>query len=87
VPEARNKIDAPMFEPEVFWKQMHCVEEGTLLGFLYCREYIVGTFCTKRTVLKKVHFWRCWDFLAPPAVIRCSRSDLASGELCPFGPP
>jgi len=35
-PEARNKFGAPMFEPEVFRKQMYCIEEST------CD--IVGTF-------------------------------------------
>jgi len=32
--EARSKFGAPMFEPEVFRKQMHCIEEVhvTLLG-------------------------------------------------------
>jgi len=35
-PGARNKFVAPMFEPEVFRKQMHCIEESI------CD--IVGTF-------------------------------------------
>ena len=35
-PGARSKFSAPMFEPEVFWKQMYCIEEST------CD--IVGTF-------------------------------------------
>jgi len=26
---ARSKIHAPVFEPEVFWKQIYCVEEST----------------------------------------------------------
>jgi len=29
VPGERNKFGAPMFEPEVFRKQMCCVEEST----------------------------------------------------------
>jgi len=33
---ARNKFGAPMFEPEIFWNQMYCMEEST------CD--IVGTF-------------------------------------------
>jgi len=34
-PGARNKFAAPMFEPEVFRKQMYCSENVlmTLLGF------------------------------------------------------
>jgi len=28
-PGARCKFDAPIFEPEVFRKQMHCIEECT----------------------------------------------------------
>jgi len=28
-PGARSKFGAPMFEPEVFQKQMHCIEEST----------------------------------------------------------
>ena len=35
-PEARSKFGAPMFEPEVFRKQMYYIEEST------CG--IVGTF-------------------------------------------
>jgi len=32
-PVARNKLDAPVFEPEVFQKQMYCIEVlVTLLG-------------------------------------------------------
>jgi len=31
-PAARSKFDAPMFEPEVFRKQMHCTEESRLLA-------------------------------------------------------
>jgi len=26
---ARNKFDTPMFEPDVFRKQMYCIEEST----------------------------------------------------------
>jgi len=37
VPGQRNKFGAPMLKPEVFWKQMHLIEEST------CD--IVGTFC------------------------------------------
>jgi len=34
VPVARSTFGAPMFEIEVFWKQMYCIEEVlvTLLG-------------------------------------------------------
>jgi len=28
-PGERSKFGAPMFESEVFWKQMHCTEEST----------------------------------------------------------
>jgi len=28
-PGAKSKFGTPMFEPEVFWKQMHCIEENT----------------------------------------------------------
>jgi len=35
-PGARSKFGAPIFEPEVFWKQMYCIKEST------CN--IVGTF-------------------------------------------
>jgi len=28
---ARSKFGAPMFEPEVFRKQMYCIEESSLL--------------------------------------------------------
>jgi len=28
VPGAKNKFGAPMFEPEVFRKQMYCIEES-----------------------------------------------------------
>jgi len=28
-PGARSKFGAPMFEPEVFRKQMYCIEEST----------------------------------------------------------
>jgi len=27
-PGARNKFGAPMLEPEVFWKQMHCFKKS-----------------------------------------------------------
>jgi len=30
-PGARSKYGAPMFEPEVFQKQIHCIEESSLL--------------------------------------------------------
>jgi len=40
-PGARSKFDAHMFEPEVFQKQMYCVEEST------CD--IVGTFRHSRS--------------------------------------
>jgi len=30
------------------------------------------------------YLWHCWDFSAPPAVIRRPRSDSAPGELCPI---
>jgi len=75
-----------MFEPEALWKQMH-IEESTFLGLLYCRNYIVVTFCTKCAALKKVHFWHCWYFLAPPGIIRHPHCDLAPEELCPLVPP
>jgi len=35
-PGARSKIGAPMFEPEIFRKQIYCIEE--------CPCDIVGTF-------------------------------------------
>ena len=35
-PGATSKFGAPMFEPDVFWKQMDCIEKST------CD--IVGTF-------------------------------------------
>jgi len=38
---ARSKFGAPMLEPEVFRKQMHCIEEST------CD--IVGTFRRPRS--------------------------------------
>ena len=28
-PGARSKFGAPIFEPEVFWKQMYCIKECT----------------------------------------------------------
>jgi len=56
----KKQVWRPMFELEVFRKQMHCVEESTLLGLfvllestllgrfvlnvLYWRKYIVGAF-------------------------------------------
>jgi len=30
-PGERSKFGAPMFEPEVFQKQMDCIEESTVL--------------------------------------------------------
>jgi len=36
VPGARSKFGAPVFEFEVFWKQMYCIEESTC--------HIAGTF-------------------------------------------
>ena len=32
---------------------------------------------------RKKHLRHCWDFSAPPAVIRCLRSDSSTGELRP----
>jgi len=26
---SRSEFGAPMFEPEFFWKQIYCIEEGT----------------------------------------------------------
>jgi len=28
-PGARNRFGVPVFEPDVFWKEMHCIEEST----------------------------------------------------------
>jgi len=33
-PGARNKFSAPMFEPEVFRKQMYCFEKSVVCDFL-----------------------------------------------------
>jgi len=41
-PGARSKFGAPMFEPEVFRKQMYSIEEGT--------RYIVGIFSAPRVI-------------------------------------
>jgi len=43
---ARSKmqVDDPIFEPEVFWKQMYCIEEGTcvIVGIFWCpRNHLV----------------------------------------------
>jgi len=46
-PRARSKFGVPMFEPEVFRKQMHCIEEGT------CD--IVGTLGALRAVIRRPH--------------------------------
>jgi len=37
-PGARNKFGTPMFEPEIFRKQMHCIEETTcdIVGTFWC---------------------------------------------------
>ena len=38
-PGARSNFGASMFEPEVFWKQLYCIEESvvTLLGLFGAR--------------------------------------------------
>jgi len=59
-----------MLEPEVFWKQMHCIEDSTLLGHfvlnvLYWRKYI---------------FLHGWTFWRPP------QSFGARGIVPPFPP-
>ena len=41
-PGARSKIGAPIFEPEVFRKQMYCIEE--------CTRDIVETFRSSRII-------------------------------------
>jgi len=38
-PGARSKFGILMFELEVFWKQMYCIEESTVT--LYCWEFSV----------------------------------------------
>jgi len=44
---ARSKFSATMFEPEVFRKQMYCIEEST------CN--IVGTFPNPPAIIQRPH--------------------------------
>jgi len=64
VPEARSKFGAPVFEPEIFRKQMHCIGEST------CN--IVGTFrppgnCAPRRYVSMVS--KSSDFYLCPLIL------------------
>ena len=52
-PGARNKFGVPMFEHQVFWKQMYCIEESI------CD--IIGTFRRPPVIRRQGH----WVPLAP----------------------
>ena len=68
-PGIRSKFSGTILEPEVFRKQMSCIEEST------CD--IFGTFrCPPQS------FGAPRSHSAPSAVIHRPHSDLASGELC-----
>jgi len=60
VPGAKDKFGTPRFEPEVFWKLKHCVEEST------CN--IVGTFWHPLVIWRPVHCAPL-PFLIAPLII------------------
>jgi len=64
-PGARNKFGAPMFKPEVFRKQMYCIEEVpvTLLGLFGapCTDLVPRKLCSPVTPLHTVHAEGCSD--------------------------
>ena len=58
-PEARSKFGAPMFEPEVFWKQMYCIEASRV------HVNMLGLFGAPRSDLAPPEWLGAWGITPP----------------------